>query len=80
MHFSEHYLNYVRRGLRSITLEQVVEAINNPAWEEVQEDGRTRYWGYIEEIGVYIRVVVDVDRVTIITTYEDPDFRPDLIP
>jgi len=79
MRFSERYLNYVRRGLRRITLEQSVEVIDNAIWEEVQDDGRTRYWGYVEEVGGYIRVVVDVDDLTIITAYEDPDFHPDSI-
>ena len=75
MHFSEHYVIF-RQAARRITLAQAEEAVNNPAETELQPDGRVRYWGYVPELNHYIRVVVDLDGETIITTHIDSRFRP----
>ena len=74
MRFSEHYVIF-RQAARRITLDQAEEAVNHPAGMEMQPDGRMRYWGYVPELNHYIRVVVDLDGETIITTHIDSRFR-----
>ena len=75
MQFSEHYINQ-RIATRGITLEQATEVVNNPVRTLIQEDGRTRYWGYVADLGHYIRVVVEPDGETILTTFVDSRFQP----
>ena len=61
---------------RGITLEQATSVVENPVQTIVQDDGRTRYWGYVAELGHYIRVVVEPDGETILTTFVDSKFQP----
>jgi hypothetical protein len=41
----------------------VQRILDNPGHTETQENGRIRYWGYIEEAAKWVRVVVDGDKV-----------------
>ena len=73
MKFSEHYIN-LRMENRGITLGQATRVVDNPVHILTQEDGRTRYWGYVNELNRYIRVVVDADGETIVTAFIDSRF------
>jgi hypothetical protein len=73
--FSEHYLSN-RFAIRGITLEQAVWAVNNAVTFFNQDDGRTRYWGFVPQLDRHLRVVVDLDGETIITTFIDSRFSP----
>ena len=42
---------------------------------EVQEDGRTRHWGFVDELGKYVRVVVLEDGETIHNAFMDRNFK-----
>ena len=75
MRFSEHYLSN-RFAIRRITLEQAVWAVNNAVTVSNQDDGRTRYWGFVPQLDRHLRVVVDLDGETIITTFIDSRFSP----
>lgn len=74
MRFSEHYINF-RMEDRGITLEQAARVVSHPTRVLFQEDGRTRYWGYVNELGRYIRVVVEADDQTIVTVFVDSRFQ-----
>jgi len=50
-------------------------AIDNSIRKEIQEDGRMRYWTYIEKYNKYLRVVVDNDGETILTAHFDRNFK-----
>ena len=41
---------------------------------ETQEDGRVRYWVFIEELGMYLRVVTLADGKTVHNAFPDRDF------
>lgn len=41
----------------------VTRVLDNPNYTEIQPDGRIRYYGYIEEIDKWLRVIVDNDEV-----------------
>ena len=47
-----------------------------PIRTEVQEDGRIKHWGWIEEMGKFVRVVTLADRETIHNAFPDRDFKP----
>jgi hypothetical protein len=59
--------SYIRR-------EWCEEVLGNPVHTEVQENGRIRYWGYIEEIGKYLRVVTLEDGETVHNAMPDRNF------
>ena len=44
------------------------------AHQETQSNGGIRYWGFIEEIGTYLRVVTLGDGETLETAYPDRNF------
>jgi hypothetical protein len=63
-------------SIRGIALAQAIDVVNNPVHILEQDDGRTRYWGFVVELQRYIRVVVDPDGIIIITAFVDSSFRP----
>jgi hypothetical protein len=65
---------------RGISLDHAIRVVNNPVIVQVQDDGRTRYWAYLEEFGHYVRVVVEPDGEEILTTFIDGDFDGDFRP
>ena len=70
-HFEEETL-VLRPYLRREWCEQVLAA---PVHEEVQPDGRVRFWGFIPELGKYLRVVTLADRETVHTAFPDRRFK-----
>ena len=75
MKYSEHFLRdtlVLRPFLRFEWCEQV---IREPERTEEQDDGRVRHWGYIPELGHYLRVVTEADRETVVTAFPDGRFR-----
>jgi len=48
----------------------------NPRRRTVQPDGRVRLWGYIDDLGRWLRVVLLEDGVTVHNAFLDRDFRP----
>ena len=61
--------------MRGISLEQAVFVVDNPAHIQLQDNGRTRYWGQVAGFSHYIRVVVEPDGETILTTFVDSGFQ-----
>jgi hypothetical protein len=35
----------------------------NPTYTEIQDDGRLRLWGFIEEAGTWVRVILESGKV-----------------
>ncbi len=48
--------------------------LRNPEFTEVQENGRIRYWGFVEEIDRYLRVVTLEDGETVHNAMPDRNF------
>ena len=62
-------------GKRTYIKREWCEAIlRDPEHSEVQEDGRIRYWGYVEEIGKYLRVVTLEDGETVHNAMPDRNY------
>jgi hypothetical protein len=60
-----------------IKLEWCARAIAQACRREVQiEDGRVRYWVFIDEMNRYLRVVTLEDGVTLHNAFPDRRFQP----
>jgi hypothetical protein len=72
-----YFRNEVLRKRPYLTIEMCRKVIENPYRKEIQESGRIRYWGKIEELGGrYLRVVTLDDCVTIHNAFIDRGFKP----
>ncbi len=69
-YFEEQVLRK-RPYLKRAWCEQV---LRQPARREVQDDGRVRFWGYVPELGRYLRVVTLADEETVHNAFPDRDF------
>ena len=59
----------------AIKEEWILETIRNPLRTAIQSDGRIRKWGYIEEAGKYLRVILLEDGETIHNTFFDRNYK-----
>ena len=73
---TDYFRNDVMEKRPYIRLEWCIEALRNPVRREVQaQDGRVRYWIWIEELGRYLRVVTLADGVTLHNAFPDRRFK-----
>jgi hypothetical protein len=73
-----HYFEAVRQrpDRRSIRIEWIQLAVNQPVKEVVQQDGRIRRWAKIAELdGRYLRVILLPDGETVHNAFFDRSFR-----
>ena len=74
---TDYFRNDVMEKRPYIRLEWCIEALRNPVRREVQqEDGRVRYWIWIEELGRHLRDVTLPDGVTLHNAFPDRRFKP----
>ncbi len=52
----------------------IMSVLSRPAKIEPQDDGRIRHWGFVQEIGKYLRVVTLEDGETVHNAFPDRDF------
>ena len=73
------YFSFVRqRADRALIKEEwITGTINSPMKTEIQSDGRIRKWGYIEEVGKYLRVILLDDGETVHNAFFDRGFKED---
>lgn len=58
-----------------LKLEWIEQILKNPLKKEIQPEGRIRYWGYVKELGKYLRVVTLGDGETVHNAFPDRDFK-----
>lgn len=76
MKFTQYFLYTRQRPDRaSIRIEWIEDVIKNPAYTEVQSDGRIRKWKRIEEEGKMLRVILLPDGETIHNAFFDRNFK-----
>ncbi len=51
------------------------QVVHNPEHYELQDDGRIRFWGFIPELGKYLRVVTLGDGETIHNAFPDRNYK-----
>lgn len=52
------YFEMSRSWHPEVMLPDAIEALENAEYETVQPNGQVRRWGYVEELGYYVRVVL----------------------
>lgn len=72
MRTTEYFEKRIRdRGIERAWCEWTVE---HPIATEVQDDGRVRYWAYVEEAQHFLRVVTEADG-TLLNAFFDRTFE-----
>lgn len=71
------YFKYVRKrpDREKIKEEWILKTMSNPVSARVQADGRIRKWGYIDEEGKYLRVILLKDGETVHNAFFDRGFK-----
>ena len=59
---------------RSITVELCERVVGEAEHVEKQADGRLRFWGYVPERQLYLRVITSGDREVLINAFFDSNF------
>ncbi len=76
MKFTQYFLYTRQRPDRAAIKLEWIESVNRqPEFTQVQEDGRIRKWGYIDEAGKYLRIVLLEDGETIHNAFFDRNVR-----
>ena len=76
MKFTQYFLHMRQRPDRAkINMEWIEETIKNPAYTEVQSDGRIRKWRKIKAEGKFLRVILLPDGETIHNAFFDRSFK-----
>lgn len=70
--FTEYFKNSVTKR-RPELVEYVEFVLQNSVFEEIEEEGRMRYYAFIPELGIWVRLVEDMDG-SIHNILTDADF------
>ncbi len=78
MKFTQYFQVMRQRSDRmNIEIEWIEQVVENPIKEIIQQDGRIRRWGIIEEMeSKYLRVILLPDKETIHNAFFDRSFKP----
>ncbi len=76
MKFTPYFNNKVLFKRPYLRLEWIEKVITRPIRREIQPDGRIRLWGFIEETGKFLRVVLEPDGQTVHNAFFDRRFKP----
>lgn len=58
-----------------IKMKWLKKVLDEPVYKKAQDDGRVRYWVYIEELEKYLRVVTLEDGETVQNAFLDRNFK-----
>jgi len=58
-----------------VTRETAEKIATSYEHEDIQDDDRTRRWGYSEELEKYVRVILLPDGTTIFNAFPDRDYE-----
>jgi len=75
MKTTAYFEEQVLRKRPYIQREWCERALLNPAYRNIQPDGRIRYWVFIPELEKYLRVVTLQDGETIHNAFPDRNFK-----
>ena len=59
-----------------VRMEWIQAALDNPVQVQIEDNGRVRRWGFIEERDRYLRVITEPDGETVHNAFLDRRFRP----
>ena len=71
------YFQFVRTrpDRAGIKLEWIQQVVDSPEKQELQNDGRIKKWGYIDEEDKYLRVILLPDGETIHNAFFDRRYK-----
>jgi hypothetical protein len=75
-----YFREQVLRKRSYLQLGWIERVVSNPERRSVQEDGRIRFWGWVPELGHWLRVVTLDDGETVHNAFPDRNFDPGLQP
>jgi len=76
MKCTQYFLFVKQRPDRAAIKEEwILETMRNPLRTEIQSDARIRKWGYIEEVGKYLRIILLEDGETIHNAFFDRTYK-----
>ncbi len=76
MKTTRYFREQVLRKRPYLKLEWCERVLLNPVYYDVQPDDRIRYWGFIIELGCYLRVITLSDGETVHNAFPDRTFKP----
>lgn len=78
MKTTRYFNEQVLRKRTYLKVSWCTQIISQPLKKEIQPNGRIRFWGFVEEVDRYLRVVTLDDGETIHNAFIDRDFKPDI--
>lgn len=75
MKATRYFTEQVQRKRPYIQEEWIQAVLAGPEATEVEESGRIRHWGFIVEIGKYLRVVTLEDGETVHNAFPDRSYK-----
>ncbi|MBI5343902.1 MAG: hypothetical protein HZB83_00955 [Deltaproteobacteria bacterium] len=76
MKCTQYFLYVKQRPDRALIKDEwILKTIDAPVKKEAQSDGRIKNWGYVEEVGKYLRVILLEDGETIHNAFFDRGFK-----
>lgn len=57
-----------------ITVEMCEKVVAGAAYTNQQDNGLWQIWGYVPELGCYLRVITSADRGSLINAFKDRNF------
>ena len=76
MKTTEYFDKKVMQKRPYLKQEWIEIVLSNPIRKEIQiENNRIKYWGFIEELNKYLRVVTLEDGKTVHNAFPDRDFK-----
>jgi len=73
--FTRYFENEVMRKRPYLKREWCIAVVEKPFRDERQGNNRRRFWGWIDELGAYLRVVTLEDGRTIHNAFPDRSFK-----
>lgn len=74
MKTTRYFEEQVLRKRDYLQIQWCEEVIRDPLHKEIQSDGRIRYYGFVPELGKFLRVVTLEDGSTLHNAFPDRDF------
>ena len=75
MKYTDYFQKKVTAKRPYLKLEWIEYVVANPEYTESESNGRTRNWGYVQDLRKYLRVVVLEDGETVHNAFPDRRFK-----
>lgn len=77
---TRYFREQVLRKRPYLRIEWCERVLSSPNRVEVEPEGRVRHWGWIDELGQWLRVVTLEDGQTVHNAFPDRNYSPERQP